>query len=241
VDQGNIIYGASDRAWEEHRRFLQELILRTGARAVCEVGGGANPSLDRAFVAHNDIDYVVIDISPEELDKAPHGIAKICSDVTADTVPAEEYFDLVFSKMLAEHVHSGRKFHENIYKILKKGGRAFHFFPTLYAPPFLVNRLLPEWLAAMILSVVQPGRQKTGQYGKFPAFYSWCRGPMRSQINRFEYLGYSVEQYIGFFGHSGYYEKAKPIKRMHETLSAFLTRHPVPALTSFAYMVLKKN
>ena len=46
--------------------------------------------------------------------------------------------------MLAEHVPDGYRFHSNLFELLKPGGVAFHFMPTLYSPPFVINRLLPE-------------------------------------------------------------------------------------------------
>lgn len=163
---------------------------------------------------------------------------KILADISAAEFAAQGGYDFAFSRMLAEHVSSGARFHRNVRSLLRDGGVAFHFFPTLFAPPFVANYLLPEALAERLLHFLQPGRERSGKLGKFPARYSWCRGPLRAQIRRFERLGYEVEQYFGFYGHGAYYQKIPVWRDVHAWLSGVLSRHPVPALTSFAQVVL---
>ena len=68
---------------------------------------------------------------------------------------------------------------------------------------------------------------------------------MRSQLRRLTGLGYAIEEYAGFFGHSGnvaydtgYLNRLPPLCKLHEVLSRQLVKHPVAALTSIAYVVL---
>lgn len=49
-------------------------------------------------------------------------------------------FDVVESQNVAEHVRDPEAMHHNIHAMLKPGGVAIHFFPTLFAVPFIVNR-----------------------------------------------------------------------------------------------------
>ncbi len=237
----HVRYGLSDDAWNNAIPRIQEMITAFGFNRVIEIGGGANPTLTPEFVAARGLEYTLLDISQVELDKAPAGYMKVCADICADDFLPEGQYDFAFSRMLAEHVPSGEKFHRNIHSILRDGGHAFHFFPTLFAPPFVVNALLPEAAAEKLLHLVQPGRESAGKRGKFPAHYSWCRGPLRSHILKFEGLGYEVDQYLGFFGHAAYYQKIPVLARLHLRLSALLSRHPIPALTSFAQIVLIKR
>jgi 2-polyprenyl-3-methyl-5-hydroxy-6-metoxy-1,4-benzoquinol methylase len=76
----------------------------------------------------------------------------------------------VFSKMLCEHLPDARTFHENCLRLLKPGGRAVHFFPTLYTLPFVANRLIPEEFARAVLRRIQPGRIDDPKHEKFPAY-----------------------------------------------------------------------
>ena len=100
----------------------------------------------------------------------------------------------------------------------------------------MLNVLLPERLAYRILILVQSRREKGGKKGKFPAYYRWCRCPLSGQFRRLESVGFRVVRYLGFFGHSGYYQKVPWLK----ALSGWLQRHPVPWLISFAYVVVEK-
>jgi len=140
--------------------------------------------------------------------------------------------------MLAEHISNPKQFHTNVREMLVENGLAVHLFPTLYALPFLVNYLVPEYLAGFLLNAFAP-RDKY-QHEKFSAYYRWCRGPTRSQIKKLSSVGYDVVEYRGFFGHTGYYEKIKIMKRIHEIKTNFLLRNPNPLLTSYAYVVLRK-
>lgn len=233
-----ITYGASADAWGGHLDYVRQLIQETGARSVLELGGGANPALPLAEVQEKGLDYTVLDISQIELDKAPAGYHKLQGDLASPLIGVDTQYDFIFSKMLAEHVNNGRAFHENVLKLLRPGGMAFHFFPTLYAPPFIANRLLPERLADWLLHLLSP--RDRYQLGKFPAYYSWCRGPTRIHLRRLETLGYEIYRYGGFFGHEPYYARIPIVRTLHRLFVKFLLKHPTPWLTSFAYMVVRK-
>lgn len=219
--------------------YLERLIERTGARRVCDLGGGARPALSVDQVQRLGLDYVVLDISAEELAKAPPEYATVQADVAGPEPPELEPQDLVFSRMLAEHVAQPERFHTNVRALLRDGGIAFHLFPTLYELPFLVNRLLPVRTSERFLLRLDPARRREGRKPKFPAYYRWCRGPHRRQLERFERLGYAIEEYVGFFGHD-YLAKVKPVQRLEDRLAAALVRHPVPLFTSYSYAVLRR-
>jgi 2-polyprenyl-3-methyl-5-hydroxy-6-metoxy-1,4-benzoquinol methylase len=233
-------YEHASVAWRDVKAEIERRILANGAKRILEVGAGANPLFDEAFVAEHGLDYTILDISATELAKAPDSYRKVVADICADALEVGARYDFVFSRMLAEHVPDGRAFHRNTFALLAPGGRAFHFFPTMWAPPFVLNRLLPERLAEAVLHAVQPGRERAGKLAKFPAFYSWCRGPTPAQLQRFRSLGYEVESYVGFFGHGAYYLKFPRLLRLHNRIVERLIAHPVAVLTSFAQITLKK-
>jgi 2-polyprenyl-3-methyl-5-hydroxy-6-metoxy-1,4-benzoquinol methylase len=228
--------------WKGYSPFVERLATHPRVKKVCDVGGGANPALSLDFIERNELDYVLLDISAEELAKAPDGYMKVQADIASPSFDvAGRNYDLVFSRMVAEHIRNGRYFHTNVWRLLAKEGLAFHAFPTLYAPPFVINRLLPRWLSKAMLLLLQPHRKQEGKRAKFPAYYSWCRGPTSRQIRRLKMLGYRVEEYVGFYGHRGYYHKIKPLVKVHDWISATLVKHPLPLLTSYAYVLLSKE
>lgn len=232
-----IRFGYQDDAYSSYDATLRQLVEDNGCHSICEVGGGANPALPLEYVTARRLRYSLLDIAPGELVKAPPGYDKIVADIGGETVPPGGPFDLVFSKMLAEHVPDPRRFHLNVYGLLRPGGLAFHFFPTLYALPLVANRFLPERVSTVAQQIFSP-RDRVKQ-GKFPAYYRWCRGPNAALIRRFEQLGYDVEEYAGFFGH-GYYDKIPVIRALHRVATRFLVQHPVHWFTSVAFLILRR-
>ena len=220
-------YYPSELGWVQYDDFLRQLVVGQGCRRICEIGGGANPALPIEFVREHGLDYLIVDISESELAKAPKGYRTRVLDMARPIEPVSENCDLVISKMLAEHVADARQFHLNVHGMLRPGGLAFHFFPTLYTPPFVLNCLMPERLAYTLLNQLQPGRESSGRNAKFPAYYRWCRGPMKGQWARFGSLGYQVRSYWGFYGHEPYYRKIPPLLACHRALCRWLLRHPV--------------
>ena len=61
----------------------------------------------------------------------------------------------------------------------------------------------------------------------------------RRQIRRFEGIGYQLEEYVGFFGH-GYYRMLRPVQSLNDALALMFVRHPVPLLTSYAQVLLRR-
>ena len=234
-----IKYGTSEEAWLGYSDFICGLITELRPKQVCEIGGGANPLLDKATITQQGIQYSVMDVSEEELKKAPDLYSKIVADAGSVQFRVDRRFDLVFSKMLIEHIRDAEQFHKNMLSILAPGGLAVHFFPTLYTLPYLINYLATDRLGSILWGLFAPRDQY--QHAKFPAYYKWCRGPVLSQIRRFTRLGYEVIEYNGYFGHSGYYQKMGLLKKMHEMKTRYLLRHPFPYCTSYAYVVLKKK
>ena len=235
-----IRYGNSEEAWRDVKDVIGAEIVKSKSIRILEVGAGANPLFPEEFLKEHGLIYTALDISKEELNKAPDCYRKLVADICSEVPTTTERYDFVFSRMLAEHVPDGERFHRNVYQLLAPGGLAFHFFPTMWAPPFVLNRFLPERLAEFLLHLLQPGREKSGKHAKFPAFYSWCRGPVSSQIARLEGLGYEIESYVGFFGHRTYYRKLLPIQKLHDYLVRLLIAHPMPWVTSFAFLTVQR-
>lgn len=235
-----ISYAHSHIAWTQVKAEIGSNIIRCNARKILEVGAGANPLFTKEFIDEHGLDYTALDISAAELAKAPDYYNKIVADICADKLEVDQRFDFIFSRMLAEHVPKGEVLHRNVFYLLAPGGRAFHFFPTLYALPFFVNRWLPERLAEALLHAIQPGRELSGKQAKFPAYYSWCRGPTVAQLRRLESVGYEVESYVGFFGHGAYYLKFPWLLGLHNKLTKWLIANPKAWMTSFAQITLKK-
>jgi len=237
--RSNIRYAPAALAWDGYDQALRRLIERTGAVNVCEVGAGAAPLLSTTAIEDIGLHYTTVDVSVEELKKAPPGYSAVVADVAVPGARLGGKYDLILSRMLAEHIADPLAFHQNIFDALAPGGRAFHFFATFYSPPFVMNRILPERLGEAFVTAVWPSRSRAGSSRKFPALYRWCRGPTERQLSRFEAIGYEVEEYVGFFGH-WYYRPFLPRALHRDIVNRGLLRLACPVLTSYAYVVLRR-
>lgn len=236
-----VVYGTASEAWGDYHTLVESACSGRDVRRVCDLGGGANPYLRSDEVEQLDIEYNVLDIDADELAKAPDDYQTIVGDVMS-TGLAERYsnnFDVVFSKLFAEHVEDARLFHANVLTMLRPGGLAIHFMPTLYAIPFLINLYAPATISAKILALAQPGRHSSGNHGKFPAHYKMCRGPTARQLSALRAIGYEILEARGYFGHQ-YFRRVKLAQALEDHLSRHFVRHQHPLLTSYAIYVLRR-
>jgi SAM-dependent methyltransferase len=156
--------------WKKAPAFLEAIIASRNPEVVLEIGCGPNPTLP--LFNSKEIRYIISDLEEHELKKAPEGYERRVLDMEGERMPEDLLgsCDLVFSRMVNEHVKDGKKYHQNIFDVLKPGGIAVHCFSTLYALPFLVNRVSPNFVADKLLDVFSPRDRE--YHDRFPAYYS---------------------------------------------------------------------
>lgn len=223
--------------WSKTEAFVQELILKYNIKSILEIGAGANPTINPDFIKKHNLVYTISDVDDDELKKALRVYNRMVVDLSISLPQENTKFDLVFSRMVGEHISDGNTFHKNVFKILNKRGLSFHCFSTLYAFPFLINKILPDGLSDFVLDKISP-RDKHF-HGKFKAHYNWSRGPSNKMINRFEEIGYEIIEYAGYFGHN-YYNKFPIINKIEKVKSKLLLKFPIPLLTAYAHFILTK-
>ena len=235
---GRVDYKDTRAIWQDFGPFLVDLAQEQCVNDVAELGGGANP-----FVADTKWGFanhrVVIDISADELAKAPGDVETRVADLCQPIRDGHNAYDLVFSVLLCEHLPDPRTFHENCFNLLRPGGHSVHFHPTLSTFPFVLNKLMPEKATRSLIRKFQPGRLELTTVEKFPAYYRWCTGPTRRAVKRYQELGFEVDGWQATFGHY-YYYAIPPLHALERAKTRLLLRHPVPALASYAVVVLRK-
>lgn len=226
--------------WDKAQEYFASLLVGHNCRRVLEVGSGANPTLPPAFVQEAGLSYITSDLNPGELEKADAVFGKLVLDMSAETISPALIgsFDCILSRMVGEHISDGYRYHQNIFRMLRPGGISAHCFSTLWAFPFIANRLLPESVGSILQNRLGPRDQYRS--GKFKAYYSWSRGPSKAMIKRFEELGFEVLQYTGYFGHRYYEHRLSWLHNIEMLKSKVLLRHPIPQLCSYASLVLRK-
>lgn len=231
----------SSAAWRNFQPKIFQIMSEDGVSDVMELGAGRAPSFERAVLENIGITYCSNDISQRELDLGPSWTKKAQFDLCADAAESLSQFaqstDLVFSRMLMEHVPNYKAAYRNISTILRPGGIGIAFHPVLFSVPFVANRLLPEQLSASILKAVFPNRTDNGT-PKFPATYSGCR-ISEGVRNEIKAQGFDAVWQIPFWGH-GYYRKFPIVRDIHEIASGWVQRRGMTTFATYAFTVVVK-
>jgi SAM-dependent methyltransferase len=235
-----LVFGHVERfeGWSKFPRLLETLVLEYGIKRICEVGAGANPALSAHFIREQGLTYVATDEDSSELAKAARSEASrfdICNKNA--TLPGAPY-DLICSRMTAEHFRSPENAYHNMFRSLTPGGLCVHSFACLYTLPFVVNKLLPDAASDRLLDFFAPRDRE--RHDKFTAYYRRCRGPIPQQIQFFQGLGYEILEYRAYFGHGYYAKRLPPLDLLHRLKTSFLLQKPSPYLTSYATIILRR-
>jgi len=187
--------GASDFT----NRIVPQLLFPEAR--VLDVGGGKQPLLSAQQKQEFNLKITGLDISAEELARAPKGIYDniIVGDVATVTIP--ETFDIIFSRTLLEHVADPPQAIENLTKALKPGGVMAHFIPCSQSTFAVLNRLLGNRLAKKILFTIYPEKQIDAG---FPAYYRYCTPSAMRRLCQHagletEIYTYYESEYFNFF------------------------------------------
>jgi SAM-dependent methyltransferase len=249
-DEGGLLADAfrqlgvqSDRhwAWDNYENVVRGLARILHARRLLEVGGGRDPLFSADELKALGIEMTINDISQTELDVLPNSYQKACFDVAGDIAPVahlRDSFDLAFSRMVFEHVADGQRAWSNLYQLLAPGGVALAFVPTLYAFPFVVNKLLPDDVAAKIVKLLYPNRTDN-EDPVFPARYSWTFASEAKMKPMLMAIGYSEAVILPFYGH-GYFERFPVVRDIHAQFTAMARKHDWRAVASYAYIAARK-
>ena len=227
-------------AWDNYKRVVRALASQQANPSLLEVGGGRDPLFDRNEIAGLGA-MTINDISPRELAVLPQGYRTACFDVAGDIAPVKHLrgsFDLAFSRMVFEHVADGERAWANLYDLLAPGGIALAFVPTLYSLPFVINKLLPDKLAAQIVKRLYPNRTDDGD-PVFPARYSWCFADERRVGGMLSRLGYKEIVVLPFYGHE-YYVRFPLIREANDWFTGLARRHDWRMIATHAYIAARK-
>ena len=227
-------------AWANYERTIRSLSEHFNLKDVIEIGGGRNPTFTPDQYLEQGGSYTINDIEQSELDAAPPGYKQLLFDVSAKDGPInEQAYDLAFSCMVFEHVRDGAQAWHNVHRMLKPGGMAVAFIPTLYALPYIANLALPEWVSRAIVKALFPNRTDESN-PKFPAYYSHCFA-MESKLSPvLRNAGFAEWRVVPFYGHD-YFEKLPIVRSADKALSLIAKRRNWTALAAYSYIIACKS
>lgn len=146
-------------------RFTDIFLANHAIRNVLDLGCGTGNSADKFFKINPDITWVGIDIenSPEVKARQRHDLQFLSFDGVS--LPfSDNYFDLIYSKQVFEHVRFPRQLLKEVYRVLKPGGyfigstshlEPYHSFSYWNYTPYGFVTLLEE--AGLQITEMRPG------------------------------------------------------------------------------------
>jgi SAM-dependent methyltransferase len=228
-----VLSNDSHWAWQNYKQVVLALQKEFCCKSLMEVGGGRSPLFDYSEYRNLNTLYTLNDISPKELALAPGWPLKGCFDICSPPSTIESSYDLIFSKMVFEHIPEAAKAYQAVYRLLKPGGIALSFFPTLYCLPFVLNYLSPEKLSSKLQRLFDPRSNP-----KFPAYYSWCRSTDSLKRNLMT-VGFRFVEVSPFYGHA--YYRSIPFLRSAERHWTQVARgRNLTIQSSFAYAFVQR-
>lgn len=224
--------------WYKFPDFIEKIISTHSPKRVCEIGAGGNPGVSQDTVRRYGLQYRALDEVEGELRKSGIDGTSVYDVCATDNPPPGAPYDLIFSRMTAEHFRAPEHAYKNMLKALAPGGLSVHCFATLYALPFVLNRLLPDRLSDFLWSRFSPRPRE--RHDKFKAYYAHCRGPLESQIRFFQGLGYEILEYRAYFGHTYYTFRLPLLDKVHRQTTKLLLKTPIAFFTSYATVILRR-
>jgi SAM-dependent methyltransferase len=223
--------------WQKFPAFIEDVIARNSAKRVCEIGAGANPAVGQDAIHKYGLTFRAADQVEEELLKSEMVETSVYDVCATAPMPGAPY-DLIFSRMAAEHFRDPERAYANMFEALGPGGLAVHSFATLYALPFLLNRMLPDRVSDFLWGRFAPRDRE--RHDKFKAYYAHCRGPMESQLQFFRNLGYDILEYRAYFGHNYYAPRLPLLHLVHRQTTKLLLKTPIAFFASYATVILSR-
>ncbi len=153
--------------------YLHEFVWRylRPRQTVGDVGGGKQPFLSVERKADLDCRVIGVDISSEELARAPAGAYDevVVGDITA--LRGRGDCDVVLCQAVLEHVADVPAAIRSVVSMLRPGGVCLLFVPCRNAPFARLSLLLPESIKRRILFGVFPEVSRTQG---FRSYYDQC-------------------------------------------------------------------
>jgi SAM-dependent methyltransferase len=229
-------------AWDNYKPAILAVAREYGLTRHLEIGGGRDPLFLPVELKDLDFEVTLNDISEHELAQVGPGYRKITCDIAAVDAPdilGRERYDFAYCRMVMEHVPDVARMCRNIHAVLAPGGMALSFFPTLYAPPFALNRMIPENLSRPLLEFIDPDRVPDGENPKFPAHYDHCFSDERKLVPMLQKAGFTDITILPFWGYS-YFWKFPVLKQIDAAFTRLAQGRDWRAVSSFAYVIVRK-
>lgn len=194
------------RGYAIYEWVARALLGRPGVDTVVDVGGGRTWYFGEDWRTNPKFKLIGIDVDPAELELNPMLDERITADVTKTLGVPDGSVDLVLCRAVVEHLSDNAAFVRNVHRALRPGGSAAFVFVNKWAPPMILNRMLPTAVSARLLHALVPGSD--GICG-FKAHYDKCTF---TEFKRaLEDAGFEVEYEYSSYYSSSYFQFFFPL------------------------------
>jgi SAM-dependent methyltransferase len=184
-----------------YKYLVADKIDSTGkGLTVIDIGGGKECPYYQFTKSAADQNIIAVDIDESEIRQNPNCRDKVVCDAATKNLPfADASVDMITSRSVMEHLHDNEAFLSNCHKALRDGGYLINTFPCRWAPFAIINKLLPDRLARLLLYYFHPEwRDACG----FKVFYNHCSyGEMRAllEARNFDVVHYELRYYQAIY------------------------------------------
>ena len=210
-------------------------LARPDTNVVVDLGGGRTWYFGDSYRANPKWKLIGVDVDPAELALNPMLDEAITADICETLGVPDGSVDLVLCRAVVEHLHDTAAFLENVRAALRPGGRAVFVFANKWAPPVILNRLIPHKLAVKLLLALVPG---TAGYGGFRAYYDKCsHRAFRRELKR---LNFEIEYDYPSYYSSSYFQFFLPVHFLSILLDLFRQALSIKNLSSMNLFVVRR-
>lgn len=223
------------RGFAVYDGVARTLLGRPGTNKVVDVGGGRTWYFGDSYRRDPGWKLIGVDIDPGELALNPMLDEAITADICDTLGVPDGSADLVLCRAVVEHLHDTGAFLENVHAALRPGGRAVFVFANKWAPPMILNRIIPHRLAERLLLWLVPG---TAGYGGFRAYYDKCsHSAFRRELQR---LNFEIEYDYSSYYSSSYFQFFLPIHVLSILLDLIRQALSIRDLSSMNLFVVRR-
>lgn len=147
---------------------------------VLDIGGGKECPYYEFTKTAAQHTIIAVDISEEELRQNCECHMRVVADAASPSLPfAASSADMITSRSVLEHLRDNAAFLRSCGRVLRRGGLLVNTFPCRRSPFAVINRLLPDRLARLLLFYFHPEwRDVCG----FKVYYDHCSHPEMSRL-----------------------------------------------------------
>ncbi len=198
--------GIKDNFYEKEFDYLFENTLKdviqknNNVKRILEVGG-----IDRPRIKRNEENKNYLTIDGLDID-----YREGCDDIYSnfyhfgvENLNFDKSYDFIYSFTVLEHIEDNEIAVSNIYKSLKEDGITIHYMPSKLHPFTLINRMLPNNIAKLVLKYLRP---EIASVTGYKSYYDFCTPSQMKKLflkNGFKEVSticyYDASDYFAFF------------------------------------------